>query len=538
MAGGKETPRQKMIGMMYLVLTALLALQVSSAIIQKFKFLDDSLQHAVGEATKRNLEHVEKIKAAVEKNGNNPKDIPWLDKANKVRSEASAITDEINKLREELIKVTGGWEDESKTSYKGAKEEDGVAILMIGPEGSKKGKGYELKNKLNDFVARLNTVDPSLKFESIAQDGKEDPMFMKDKEQKGKDFAQLNFAQTPMVAALAVLSTKQANVLKYEAEALNYFASKVGASQLKFDNIKAMIKPDAKMIAAGTKYNAELFIAASSSSIIPKMSSTAGAVKVDQATGVGKIEFTATGGTYDKDGQIKKSWEGSITIPSPTGGDTTFKVKEEYVVVKPVIKIEAGSISALYMNAANKLSVDVPALGQAYNPSFKAVGATILTGDKKSVIKVVPNAKQVVLSVINAGSLLGDETLPTRKIPNPGIQIIGGGKPVDMKNGYTVSNMPGALSIKVTADEVFALTCPEDSKYKINKVNVILARGRNAVMQQSTSGFMLDISSFKSKAKPGDRILVEIEKMVRLNYSGATDEVKLADMVYNVPITE
>ena len=43
MAGGKETPRQKMIGMMYLVLTALLALQVNSAILLKFKFIDDSL---------------------------------------------------------------------------------------------------------------------------------------------------------------------------------------------------------------------------------------------------------------------------------------------------------------------------------------------------------------------------------------------------------------------------------------------------------------------------------------------------------------
>lgn len=536
MAGGKETPRQKMVGMMYLVLTALLALQVSSAIIQKFKFLDDSLQHAVTESDKRNVHSVESIKASIEKNGNNPKDIPWLDKANQVRKESKVIVDEINKLREEMIAVTGGRED---GSYKGAKEEDGVAIMMLGPEGSKKGKAYALKSNLNTFVDNLRKIDPSMSdLEYLALDGKEDPMFMKDKEQKGKDFAQLNFAQTPMVAALAVLSTKQAQVLKYEAEALNYFSSKVGASQLKFDNIKAMIKPDAKTIAAGTKYAAELFIAASSSSVKPTMTSTAGAVKVDPATGVGKIEFTATGGTYDKEGQMKKSWEGRITIPSPSGGDTTFVVKEEYIVVKPVIKIEAGAISALYMGAANKLSVDVPALGSAYQPSFKAQGADIITGEKKSAIQVVPSAKEVILSVMNAGSLLGDEKLPVRKIPNPQVQLIGGGKPVDMKNGYTIANMPGALNIKVTPDEVFAQTCPDDAKYKPTKVNLILARGRNAVATIPVTGGQLDISSFKGKARAGDRIIVEIEKLVRFNYKNSTEDIKLPEPVMTVQITD
>ena len=56
MAGGKETPRQKMIGMMYLVLTALLALNVSSTVIEKFIFLNDSLERANAEAEGRNGE--------------------------------------------------------------------------------------------------------------------------------------------------------------------------------------------------------------------------------------------------------------------------------------------------------------------------------------------------------------------------------------------------------------------------------------------------------------------------------------------------
>jgi gliding motility-associated protein GldM len=69
MSGGKETPRQKMIGMMYLVLTALLALQVSSAIMEKFIFLDESLMYAVGAADKNNGITVQKIDKAVADGG-------------------------------------------------------------------------------------------------------------------------------------------------------------------------------------------------------------------------------------------------------------------------------------------------------------------------------------------------------------------------------------------------------------------------------------------------------------------------------------
>src|SRR6266404_4353025 len=107
MAGGKETPRQKMIGMMYLVLTALLALQVSSAIMLKFKFLDDSLQLANETADKTNVGIEKKIEKTVADGGNKPADKAVLDKAVAVRKEAKEIKDVIDGLRKMLIDTTG-----------------------------------------------------------------------------------------------------------------------------------------------------------------------------------------------------------------------------------------------------------------------------------------------------------------------------------------------------------------------------------------------------------------------------------------------
>lgn len=223
MSGGKETPRQKMIGMMYLVLTALLALQVSSAIIQKFQFLDDSLQQAVEVSNKANGETQAKIAKQVK---DNPKDQYVLTKADQVRAETSKIITYIHGLRTSMVDTTGGKDDDG--SYIGAKEEELVAGMMVGTEGQKKAKGYVLQNMLNAYVVNVSTIvgnDPETKLPAvpvrkIAMDGKEDPMFKNDPEKKNENFAQLSFDHTPMVAALAVLSVKEADVRKIETEAL------------------------------------------------------------------------------------------------------------------------------------------------------------------------------------------------------------------------------------------------------------------------------------------------------------------------------
>ncbi|MEZ4905410.1 MAG: hypothetical protein R2822_28425 [Spirosomataceae bacterium] len=73
-------------------------------------------------------------------------------------------------------------------------EEDKVAIYMIG--ASRNGKAYDLKNKLNAFVDQMNKIG-GRNFSSLALDGKDDPLTQKDPEQNGKDFASLNFEQTP-----------------------------------------------------------------------------------------------------------------------------------------------------------------------------------------------------------------------------------------------------------------------------------------------------------------------------------------------------
>lgn len=536
MAGGKETPRQKMIGMMYLVLTALLALQVSSAIIQKFQFLDDSLQQAVEVSNKANGETQAKIAKQVSEN---PKDKHVLDKAEQVRAETSKLVSYIKGLRDELVTKTGGKEEDG--SYKGAKEEEMVAQIMVGTEGTKTAKGYELQKQLNAYVEKVSGivgVDPEAKapyvpVRKLAMDGGEDPMFKNDKEQKHKNFVQLSFDHTPMVAALAVLSVKEADVRKIETEALEALARQVGAAQIKFDNVFAVATAVSGVVAAGTDYEADLFLAASSSTTNPSMTRNGSPIPVEN--GKGKVKFKAQGGAYDKEGNFKTKWTGAITIKN-RGKDTTFKIDVPYVVARPVIQIQSASVNALYLRCGNELNVQVPALGATYAPKFSATGADIQTLPTKGGVVVIPTSPAgVKLNVASNGNAIGSQEFKVRGIPKPTIQVLSGGKEVDQKNGMPAPG-PRSISVKAKADESFSQFLPKDARYTVTKWNVMLARGRRPVTQQNFTSETGNLSSFAAVAQAGDRIIVEIQEVYRTNFRNEREKVNIGTPIITVPL--
>ena len=536
MAGGKETPRQKMIGMMYLVLTALLALQVSSAIIQKFQFLDDSLQQAVEVSNKANGETEAKIAKQVKEN---PKDQYVLDRAQQVRAETSKLIGYIHSLRQSMIDTTGGREEDG--SYKGAKEEELVAGMMVGTEGTKTAKGYILQAKLNDYVANVSKLVgndpeshlPSVPVRKIAMDGSEDPMFKNSPDHKKENFAQISFDHTPMVAALAVLSVKEADVRKIETEALEALARLVGASQIKFDNVFAVATAKSGVVAAGTEYEAELFLAASSSTTNPTMSRNGSPVPVEG--GKGKVKFKASATSYDAEGNSKQRWIGKITIKNK-GKDTTFEKTVEYVVARPVIQIQSASVNALYLRCGNELNVQVPALGATYNPAFTATGAAVKSGGQKGFIVVIPNNPTGVrLNVASGGTAIGYQDFKVRGIPKPTIQVLSGGKEVDQKNGMAAPG-PRSLQVKAKADESFAQFLPKDARYSVTRWNVMLARGKRPVTQQNFSSEVANLSAIAAQAQTNDRLIIEVQEVYRTNFVNEKEKVNIGTPIFTVPL--
>ncbi len=533
MAGGKETPRQKLIGIMYLILLALLALQVSSAIMEKFKFLDDSLQYANSTAESNNGNLEKSIEKAVADNGNKAADRAVLEKCKGVRKEATEIKTYIDKLREEIIVKTGGLEDpdDRNSMYKGAKDEGTIEDLMIGLK-----KAEELKKEINKYCDDLKKVTGKNDFGYIALDAKDDPRISAKSDQKKKDFGELNFTHTPMVAAMAVLSNMEAEVLKYESRALGDLAEQVGATEIKFDKILAMYRAESNTVVAGTKYKADIFLGASSSTLTPVVSAEGRSVNVKD--GIGKLEFTASGGAYDKDGFAKKVWNGKITIKNK-GKDTTFTVKGEYRVAKPFVDLQAASVTALYRNCGNELKLSCPPLGPDFKPTYGgSSGGEFIPGAEPGKVVVVPNTPEVKLRITSGGNFLDEKVFKVRLVPRPNIKLMNGAAEVDEKRGIT-GTPPSTLTVKVIPDESFLQFLPKDARYNVSEVEVIYVRGKRPMGGARTfNSGQLDIRSMlpPGGTKEGDRIVVDVKTVQRANFKNQIEKVNLGTVIKNVAL--
>ena len=538
MAGEKETPRQKMVGLMYLVLLALLALQVSSAIIQKFQFLNSSLEKAVTEAEIRNIDIISGMKVAVENGKNQKEDLAVLVEAERIRKTTREMMDYINELKAKLIEKTGGLNEEGYPS--GAKNEETVANIMLGPGDTKNGQAYHLKTKLNKYIQEMNISLQSIKekkqFSSIALDAKEDPIFKNDKEQRRKDFAHVNFESTPLVAALAVLSEKSAQLTSIEADVLNQFAKKVGIARINVDRLRPVVLSQSNKVVAGTKFEGEMFMAAYHSSLKPEMTFQDKDVKVN-AQGVAVIDFRASGGHYDQNGLVKKSWTGTIKYPKPGGGDSIYVVKYDYYVVKPVIQIQGEATSRLYKNCGNILNIQVPALGVDYNPTFTATGAIIKRTSTKGKIIVIPNSPNVSLNISNNGTFIGIQKFKVKLIPKPTITMTKSNRPyvINQIQGIPSSTLR-VLSVKALAEDAFKTNNPKDADYKVTKWEATLVRGRRVIDRKVYNRERKTLNYFLSRARSGDRIVIEVKEVKRKTYRESIENVAIPTTIFSIPI--
>lgn len=535
MATGKETPRQRMIGMMYLVLTALLALQVSSAVIEKFYALNESIETGVTNASQYNGDRLAAIQKSVEKRGNRADEILIVQHAKELRERTQNIRAYMEKLKTEMIVKTGGFDEDG--NLKGAKEETEVEVYMLGTNKSN-GKAYELQTKLNEYVAYVNKTSGT-SFPLIALDAKDDPIYKNNADQKNKDFAQVNFAQTPLVAAMAVISDLETKVTNMESTLMNQYVAKVGATDFTVNRVFPIVRAKSKYVPAGTKYEAEVMMAATSTSLLPSMKVGNQSLAVN-GDGVGQYNFLASGGAYSDDGLLKKIWTAQVRMKKPNGQDTVYTVNEEYFVVKPVIKMQSAALSSLYFNCGNKVDIQVPALGAEYNPEFKPTGATVKATGTKGRVYIIPTAATAKIAVYNRGQFIGEETFKVKAIPKPTIEVRVNGQPANVRDGIKASALRN-ISIKAIADADFAASQPDDAIYTVTEWEIEFARGKRMVNGLSKIVATQPLQSMSGKSnllQDKDIIIVTPKKVMRKNYLGVWEEVRVSQAPIIIRIVE
>ena len=516
MSGGKESPRQKMIGMMYLVLTALLALQVSNAVLEKFAIINETLNELIltGDAKSQAA-----LTTIIDEAGKSqkPATIKAKENAQKVRELTKSTIAAIEVLKKDMMaQANSDHVTEALINDHSMK----VAAMMMDPT-SPKGKSYE--KLLNDYVKQLSDLSGK-KFEKLAKAPKEIPLFAENESHKEKDFLTFTFENTPVIAALASVTQVQTEILDFESQALAKLREDAGAGSVRMDQFLPMVRTNTSRVAAGAKYEAELFLTASSSAIIPEFYKDGAKLQVVEGPGgvkMGKIEFTAAGGNYDASGLAKKTFKAEIKL-----NDETYPSNIEYEVVQPVIRVTTGNAPTLYMNCGNTVNIEVPALGSNYNPSFSSPGADIRKGDKPGKVTIIPSQRKITVAVNNGGTAIGNQQFDVKNIPEPRFVAYVGNTPVDVRQGIKASQLR-SLRIVVEPDANFKEEVPKDARYNIKNMDVILGSGPTAKSRMTANNGSPDLGAWGGNAKPGDRIVFDIKDAVRKTFTDSDEKVAI-----------
>jgi gliding motility-associated protein GldM len=416
MASAKETPRQKMIGMMYLVLTALLALNVTKDILDAFVIVDKGLQKSNLNFTERN----EKLYADfnLARTIDPVKVTPNWKKAQEIQKQSAKLEEYINGLQKNLIAATEGVEatiaDTLQMHNIESKDDQATPTnIMIGDsEDGSAGASRELKTRLIEYRKLLTGyIEPKDQKTVKIDINTDDPTNSENHE----NWEMYNFYDRPLVASLTILSKLKNDVKNAESQVVDYLLKEAGSADMKFDTIAAKVVPESNYVLLGDEYKADVFVAAFSKTRNPEIK-IGGTQTIPVESGLGKYAVRA-----DREGII--DYSGTIKLVSAKGKEITFPFKSQYIVARPTLTVSADAMNVVYKGLDNPISVSVPGIPNE-KLSVSATNATLTAnGNGKYTMKVTGGDKVDVnvFATMENGERksMGVMSFRVRKVPKP-----------------------------------------------------------------------------------------------------------------------
>lgn len=175
-------------------------------------------------------------------------------------------------------------------------------------------------------------------------------------------------------------------------------------------------------------------------------------------------------------------------------------------------------------------------MGASYQPSFRGEGTAIETvPGQKSQIILVPSNPECKVHVTSSGQNIGFASFKVRLAPNPQVLLANGATPVNIKDGLSKNSLR-TLKVIAKAEEGFQKACPNDARYNVAQVEVILKRGRRAIKgpQNMTGG--LGLADYVGSVQEGDALILDVKSVKRANYKNQIEDAKFSGGLFVVPL--
>jgi gliding motility-associated protein GldM len=466
MAGAKETPRQKMIGMMYLVLTALLALNISKEVLNGFVKVENSLRTTQGTLNAKVNETSTELETKYLQNQEKVK--PFYDKAQQVNASSAELISYITEMKARVMAASAGDYDDAGELAVGnyiGKDENGMDTVlnlalipikdeyqnlttfvgMAEPKEPLEGPwtAVELKQKLEAFSNQLKNasvvdnqgtrrnlpqylkdqIDETFAFPTEIQDGEE------------VSWEHANFYHVPLAAVMPLMTKMTLDIQDIQDDILSWLLGSVDAKSYKFTNLMPLVVPESNYILRGDSFRADVLLAAFDGTNPPDIyvdskkwnerdSSLLEYENIDAlpigTDGLGKLRISTRGMSLGE-----SNYKGLIRFQGPDGNIQDFPYyTPKFTVAEPALVVSPTKMNVFYRGLPNPVEVSVPGV-PGDKIDVRISGNHRLKKESDGTFTITPGTDKKANITVSAELPDGSKkTLPARefrvkRIPDP-----------------------------------------------------------------------------------------------------------------------
>ena len=489
MAGVNETPRQKMMGILYLVLLGLAATTISNTVLDAFRNLSVGLESSTQNVSTAISSTFDKF-AATKLKDDPTRAKPFWDRATRVRAAANDLDSTIAKIKSDFIAECGGF-DSSEGDYHKRDDVEIVPRYMIN-----KGGADRLKAKIEDTKKRIYAeLDPTVRANFKMALNADDPP----KKDGIKTTWQMNFFGDgiPLTAAFTALSKIEADLKNTESDAIKSILQSVDNVQLTLDQYAAIAVPTtSSYVLLGQPYSAEVFLTAFSNTLNPEVTVGGQTLKVEGGKGIYTVNTSHEG---------ENKWSATIRMKKADGTVGEWKTAEmSYRVAKPSATVSPDMMLVFYIGVDNPITISAP--GTPREKLKVSINNGSLSGKDGAYVVQPKSSGTAVVTVMGEDDKgksvkLGETSFRVKRLPTPRAKFGG-------KSGGTV---PKAQL--TSTDKVFASLDDFDFKAQFNvnhfKLYVVKPRQDPQIMEVSSNILNPAMKAALNTVTPGTRVIFD-----------------------------
>ena len=399
------SPRQKMINLMYVVLMAMLALNVSTEVLNGFSIVEESLKRTTNNATNQNMAIYDDFAVQMKKNPQKVKQ--WFDKSQRVKHMSDSLFNLADELKRAIVREADG-DDGDIRDIRNKEDLEAASQVMLAPG---RGRGQQLYDAINQYRAEmLNMVTSYRQKKSIASTLTTD--IPKSAKSLGKNWQEYMFESMPAAAAVTLLSKLQNDVRYAEGEVLHTLVSNIDVKDIRVNALNAFVIPNSQTIVRGDKFSARIVMAAVDTTQQPQI--FIGGKQMDLPGG---LYETVTGRTGDF------TLSGYIQVENGNGEMLKRDFEQKYTVVDPSATVSADLMNVLYAGYNNPLSVSVPGVPLNKVQATMSGGTLQPVGPGRYIARPTAVGQNVTITVTSTNTgraqQMGQFTFRVRRLPDP-----------------------------------------------------------------------------------------------------------------------